>query len=30
VSHHAARVTDLVLVGPDGKLVEGSINVAAF
>ena len=30
VSHHAARVTDLVLDGPDGKLVEGPIKVAAF
>ncbi len=32
VSYHAARVADLVLVGPDGKLVEGEgpINVAAF
>jgi ribulose-5-phosphate 4-epimerase/fuculose-1-phosphate aldolase len=32
VSYHAARVSDLVLVGPDGKLVEGEgpINVAAF
>jgi ribulose-5-phosphate 4-epimerase/fuculose-1-phosphate aldolase len=32
VSYHAARVADLVLVGPDGKLVEGQgpINVAAY
>jgi ribulose-5-phosphate 4-epimerase/fuculose-1-phosphate aldolase len=32
VSYHAARVSDLVLVGPDGKLVEGEgpINVAAY
>jgi ribulose-5-phosphate 4-epimerase/fuculose-1-phosphate aldolase len=32
VSYHAARVADLVLVGPDGKLVEGEgpINVAAY
>jgi ribulose-5-phosphate 4-epimerase/fuculose-1-phosphate aldolase len=32
VSYHAARVSDLVLVGPDGKLVqgEGPINVAAY
>jgi ribulose-5-phosphate 4-epimerase/fuculose-1-phosphate aldolase len=31
VSYHAARVADLVLVGPDGKLVEGEgpINTAA-
>jgi ribulose-5-phosphate 4-epimerase/fuculose-1-phosphate aldolase len=32
VSYHAARVSDLLLVGPDGKLVEGagSINTAAY
>ena len=32
VSYHAARVGDLVLVGPDGALVEGEgpINVAAY
>jgi ribulose-5-phosphate 4-epimerase/fuculose-1-phosphate aldolase len=32
VSYHAARVADLVLVGPDGKLVsgQGPINVAAY
>lgn len=32
VSYHAARVADLVLVGPDGELVEGSgvINRAAW
>ncbi|MBM4269445.1 MAG: ribulose phosphate epimerase [Deltaproteobacteria bacterium] len=32
VSYHAARVSDLVLVGPDGKLAfgEGPINVAAY
>jgi ribulose-5-phosphate 4-epimerase/fuculose-1-phosphate aldolase len=32
VSYHAARVADLVLVGPDGQLVEGEgvINTAAF
>jgi ribulose-5-phosphate 4-epimerase/fuculose-1-phosphate aldolase len=32
VSYHAARVSDLVLVGPDGTLVEGSgvINTAAY
>jgi ribulose-5-phosphate 4-epimerase/fuculose-1-phosphate aldolase len=32
VSYHAAKVSDLVLVGPDGKLVEGEgpINVAAY
>ena len=32
VSYHAARVSDLVLVGPDGKLVEGEgpINVAGY
>jgi len=32
VSYHAARVADLVLVGPDGELVEGSgiINTAAY
>ncbi len=32
VSYHAARVVDLVLVGPDGKLAEGDgiINVAAY
>jgi ribulose-5-phosphate 4-epimerase/fuculose-1-phosphate aldolase len=32
VSYHAARVADLVLVGPDGELVqgEGPINVAAY
>jgi ribulose-5-phosphate 4-epimerase/fuculose-1-phosphate aldolase len=32
VSYHAARVSDLVLVGPDGKLVagEGPINVAGY
>jgi len=32
VSYHAARVSDLVLVGPDGELVEGDgfINLAAY
>jgi len=32
VSYHAARVEDLVLVGPAGELVddEGVINVAAY
>ncbi len=32
VSYHAARVEDLVLVGPDGELVEGEgvINMAAY
>jgi len=32
VSYHAAKVSDLVLVGPDGKLVEGKgpINVAGY
>jgi ribulose-5-phosphate 4-epimerase/fuculose-1-phosphate aldolase len=32
VSYHAARVEDLVLVGPDGELVagEGAINIAAY
>lgn len=32
VSYHAARVADLVLVGPDGKLAdgEGFINTAAY
>lgn len=32
VSYHAARVSDLVLVGPEGNLVEGEgiINVAAY
>jgi ribulose-5-phosphate 4-epimerase/fuculose-1-phosphate aldolase len=32
VSYHAARVADLVLVGPDGGLVEGEgiINTAAY
>lgn len=32
VSYHAARVRDLVLVGPDGELVEGEgvINRAAY
>lgn len=32
VSYHAAKVSDLVLVGPDGSLVEGEgpINVAAY
>jgi ribulose-5-phosphate 4-epimerase/fuculose-1-phosphate aldolase len=32
VSYHAARVSDLVLVGPDGDLVEGdgAINRAAY
>jgi ribulose-5-phosphate 4-epimerase/fuculose-1-phosphate aldolase len=32
VSYHAATVRDLVLVGPDGKLVEGEgfINVAGY
>jgi ribulose-5-phosphate 4-epimerase/fuculose-1-phosphate aldolase len=32
VSYHAARVEDLVLVGPDGTLVEGEgfINTAAY
>ena len=32
VSYHAARVSDLVLVGPEGNLVEGDgiINVAAY
>ena len=32
VSYHAARVADLVLVGPDGTLVEGqgAINSAAY
>ncbi len=32
VSYHAARVADLVLVDPDGKLAEGEgfINVAAY
>jgi ribulose-5-phosphate 4-epimerase/fuculose-1-phosphate aldolase len=32
VSYHAARVSDLVLVGPDGELVEGDgvINTAAY
>jgi ribulose-5-phosphate 4-epimerase/fuculose-1-phosphate aldolase len=31
-SYHEARVSDLVLVGPDGELVEGEgiINVAAY
>src|SRR5262245_4478266 len=31
-SYHRARVSDLVLVGPDGELVEGEgiINVAAY
>jgi ribulose-5-phosphate 4-epimerase/fuculose-1-phosphate aldolase len=31
-SYHTARVSDLVLVGPDGELVEGDgiINVAAY
>ena len=32
VSYHAARISDLVLVGPDGELVEGEgvINSAAY
>ncbi len=32
VSYHAVRVSDLVLVGPDGELVEGEgiINTAAY
>jgi len=32
VSYHRARMSDLVLVGPDGELVEGEgvINVAAY
>jgi len=32
VSYHAARVSDLVLVGPDGSLVEGegTINIAGY
>lgn len=32
ISYHVARVSDLVLVGPDGELVEGegSINKAAY
>ena len=32
VSYHAARVSDLVLVGPDGSLVEGegAINIAGY
>jgi len=32
VSYHAARVSDLVLVGPDGELAEGEgfINTAAY
>ena len=32
VSYHEARVADLVLVGPDGELVEGqgAINTAAY
>lgn len=32
VSYHAARISDLVLVGPDGKLAEGEgfINTAAY
>lgn len=32
VSYHAAKVSDLVLVGPDGELVEGEgvINVAGY
>jgi ribulose-5-phosphate 4-epimerase/fuculose-1-phosphate aldolase len=32
VSYHLARVADLVLVGPDGELVEGKgpINMAAY
>jgi ribulose-5-phosphate 4-epimerase/fuculose-1-phosphate aldolase len=32
VSYHQAKVSDLVLVGPDGELVEGEgpINVAAY
>ena len=32
VSYHAARVSDLVLVGPDGDLVEGEgpTNIAAY
>ena len=32
VSYHAARVADLVLVGPDGELVEGEgfTNTAAY
>ena len=32
VSYHAARVADLVLVGPDGDLVDGDgvINMAAY
>jgi len=32
VSYHQARVVDLVLVGPDGRLVEGEgvINTAAY
>lgn len=32
VSYHAAKVSDLVLMGPDGKLVEGEgpINIAAY
>ena len=32
VSYHAAKVSDLVLVGPDGSLVEGegTINIAGY
>ena len=32
VSYHAAKVSDLVLVGPDGELVEGegTINIAGY
>lgn len=32
VSYHAAMVSDLVLVGPDGKLVEGEgfVNIAGY
>ena len=32
VSYHAARVVDLVLIGPDGRLVEGegNINIAGY
>jgi ribulose-5-phosphate 4-epimerase/fuculose-1-phosphate aldolase len=32
VSYHAAKVSDLVLVGPDGSLIEGegAVNVAGY
>src|SRR5262245_16993976 len=32
VSYHAARVSDLVLIGPDGKVVEGDapFNTSAY